>query len=227
MRPSSTLCNFGVAHVAVTVAVAVAFFMICVFSHSPTASATENVFPIRKYPNNTVAIVANHTQVVAKKTTFRGDVFLQKINHGQGAYVAEEIEKAHEKARQVNETLISMRAMFALNKPGNCHWNNTKSAVFNFTTNTYESCKCLSGWTGENCTDAPPLTDVDFNSAISECLTSHPIDGLCSSSEYGLMPNWNVSQVTTMKYAFQYKTNFNGDISRWNVSSVSSMYQMF
>ena len=33
------------------------------------------------------------------------------------------------------------------------------------------------------------ITDSNFASAISTCLSTNPVDGLCSSSEYGNMPD--------------------------------------
>ena len=71
-----------------------------------------------------------------------------------------------------------------------------------------------------------PITDDNFYSAINTCLTTNPVDGLCSDSEYGAMPNWDVSQVTDMSRAFN-KYNFNGDLSSWDVSSVTDMAEMF
>ena len=78
------------------------------------------------------------------------------------------------------------------------------------------------------CPNAPtPITDSNFQDAINTCLTTNPVDGLCSNSEYGAMPDWDVSNVTIMQQAFFYKENFNGDISSWNVSSVNDMSKMF
>ena len=42
------------------------------------------------------------------------------------------------------------------------------------------------------------ITDSNFHSAIETCLGTNPVDGLCSSSEYGSMPDWDVSLVTDM-----------------------------
>ena len=33
------------------------------------------------------------------------------------------------------------------------------------------------------------INDSNFHSAIETCLKTDPVDGLCSSSEYGSMPN--------------------------------------
>ena len=46
---------------------------------------------------------------------------------------------------------------------------------------------------------------------------------MCSYSEYGALPNWDVSNVTDMSNAFEEETTFNADISAWNVSSVTNM----
>ena len=72
-----------------------------------------------------------------------------------------------------------------------------------------------------------PITNTNFQTAINTCLTTNPVDGLCSSSEYGAMPDWDVSQVTNMREAFYGRTNFNGDIGKWDVSNVINMMDMF
>ncbi|MEW4925009.1 BspA family leucine-rich repeat surface protein [Algibacter sp. 2305UL17-15] len=72
-----------------------------------------------------------------------------------------------------------------------------------------------------------PITDANFNQAIATCLSTNPVDGLCSESEYGSMPSWDVSNVTDMSNAFVGKSNFNADISTWDVSSVINMHWMF
>ena len=76
-------------------------------------------------------------------------------------------------------------------------------------------------------TSATPITNANFQDAINTCLATNPVDGMCSDSEYGAMPDWDVSQVNDMSYAFRLKTNFNGDLSAWDVSNVTTMFQMF
>ena len=71
------------------------------------------------------------------------------------------------------------------------------------------------------------ITDANFLTAINTCLSTNPEDGLCSDSEYGSMPDWDVSSVTDMSNAFEGKNTFNGDISSWDTSSVTNMYAMF
>ena len=73
----------------------------------------------------------------------------------------------------------------------------------------------------------PPINNANFQQAINACLATNPVDGLCSNSEYGAMPDWDVSQVTDMNSLFRDKTDFNGDISNWNAGSVTNMHQMF
>jgi len=72
-----------------------------------------------------------------------------------------------------------------------------------------------------------PIDDFNFQTAINTCLSTNPVDGLCSDSEYGAMPDWDVSNVTDMELAFLDAPNFNGDISSWDVSSVTNMSGMF
>ena len=71
------------------------------------------------------------------------------------------------------------------------------------------------------------ITDDNFQDAINTCLSTNPVDGMCTDSEYGAMPTWDVSNVTDMYTAFYQKTTFNGDISSWVTSSVTNMGNMF
>ena len=80
------------------------------------------------------------------------------------------------------------------------------------------------------------INDSNFHSAIATCLGTNPVDGLCSSSEYGSMPDWDVSLVTDMSgwnytstssQGFSAAYTFNGDIGSWNTAQVTSMYSMF
>ncbi len=72
-----------------------------------------------------------------------------------------------------------------------------------------------------------PITDANFQEAINTCLSTNPEDGMCSDSEYGAMPNWDVSNVTDMSEAFRDRGEFNADVSSWDVRSVTDMSYMF
>ena len=54
-----------------------------------------------------------------------------------------------------------------------------------------------------------PITDANFQDAINTCLSTNPEDGLCTNSEYGAMPDWDVSNVTNMNEAFKDRSDFN------------------
>ena len=45
--------------------------------------------------------------------------------------------------------------------------------------------------------------------------------------KYGIIGEWDTSEVTIMSYLFNGRTKFNEDISKWNVSSVTDMDSMF
>ena len=72
-----------------------------------------------------------------------------------------------------------------------------------------------------------PITDSNIVQAVETCLSTHPVTGMCSDSEYGAMPDWDVSNVTYMGFLFQYRLDFNADISAWDVSNVIEMTSMF
>ena len=72
-----------------------------------------------------------------------------------------------------------------------------------------------------------PITDSNIQRAVNICLSTHPVTGLCTDSEYGSITEWDVSNVTDMNVLFASKNQFNGDISSWDVSSVTNMNSMF
>ena len=116
---------------------------------SNTASA--DTFPVRKYADGTIAIVSNHTQITGSRTAIRGDLWLSKMN-GKGGYLMGTIANT----RTLNDTLVSIKAQLRPVKI--CVENNTKLALFNFTTNEYFECICKAGWMGQDC--AMPLPDI-------------------------------------------------------------------
>ncbi|CAL6293536.1 unnamed protein product [Bathycoccus prasinos] len=140
------------------------------------------------------------------------------------------IKNISKNTRKLNDTLVSIKAQL---RPVGCVEKNTKSALFNFTTNEYFNCTCKTGWGGKDCA-LKKLTDSTYQTAIASCLGESEQaakDGLCTSygaaSGYGTMPNWDMSQVTNLNRAFKDKIKFNADISGWDTSSVMNMRDMF
>ena len=78
-----------------------------------------------------------------------------------------------------------------------------------------------------------PLTDATFKQAIRDALALDPVNASQPIPTYGLMANWDTSQVTNMQTAFYTTPNdpfakqFNGDISNWDTSNVTNMGKMF
>ena len=48
-----------------------------------------------------------------------------------------------------------------------------------------------------------------------------------AKKKYGDISKWDVSEVTSMKELFKGATDFNGDLSSWDISSVTNMQKMF
>ena len=82
-----------------------------------------------------------------------------------------------------------------------------------------------------------PKTKADLQSAIVECLQRSDWD--CSKGSHGPIGSWDVWDMTSMMYLF-FDTNgypnnepfpgagnFNGDLSKWDVSRVANMHGMF
>ncbi|WP_375247722.1 BspA family leucine-rich repeat surface protein, partial [Planktomarina temperata] len=71
------------------------------------------------------------------------------------------------------------------------------------------------------------INNANIRSIINSCLAEAPVTGLCTNysatSGHPVMPNWNVSNVTIFDNAFNIKTAFNGDISRWDMSNATSL----
>ena len=68
-----------------------------------------------------------------------------------------------------------------------------------------------------------PITDSNIQTAIDLWIS----DPTTATNIYGIISDWDVSQVTDMSELFQFKSTFNDDISNWNVSSVTDMKYMF
>ena len=80
------------------------------------------------------------------------------------------------------------------------------------------------------------ITTDNIKTAAQTCLYSnigaHVSNGLCAATEYGSMPDWDVSKVTSMRELFgsilsSVRSQFNADLSRWDVSAVTDMQYLF
>jgi len=78
-----------------------------------------------------------------------------------------------------------------------------------------------------------PTSRDKLQAAIIECLKLSPTD--CSKGPHGPIGSWDVSAVTdtswlfvdASRHPFPGANKFNGDLSKWDVSSVTNMYNMF
>ena len=97
--------------------------------------------------------------------------------------------------------------------------------------------QCTSDVNGplSSCKGPSPIPDASLGTFVADCLAEvgASVTGECitwaqsNNVWYGTMPNWDVSEVTDMSYAFKSKTVFDGDISKWNTSKVTNMQYMF
>ena len=52
---------------------------------------------------------------------------------------------------------------------------------------------------------------------------AYEVNGMCETSEFGSIPDWDTSSLTLLDNAFKNYDTFNGDISKWDTSQVTSM----
>ena len=83
---------------------------IAIFITIVISDALADTFPVRKYVNGTIAIVSNHTQIMASRAAFRGDVWLSRLDDGKGGYLMDTIRNISKNTRKLNNTLISIKA---------------------------------------------------------------------------------------------------------------------
>ena len=80
---------------------------------------------------------------------------------------------------------------------------------------------CPSGWSDTG--TSPGLRQVVLNWESENCPAcpigySKPVDAM-----YGPIEDWDVSEVTSMRYLFYNLYSFNADISKWDTSAVTDM----
>ena len=65
------------------------------------------------------------------------------------------------------------------------------------------------------------------NAVIKKAVNEWCEDPVSATVKYGHISKWNTSKVTDMKKLYYEKSEFNDDISEWDVSSVAYMRSMF
>ena len=74
--------------------------------------------------------------------------------------------------------------------------------------------------------------DYGFYQLVSDCLSESSV-GNCPNHWYSIkqggktLLDWDVSMIKDMSDAFAYQYTFNGDLSKWDVSSVTRFERMF
>lgn len=76
-----------------------------------------------------------------------------------------------------------------------------------------------------------PIQQHQLQKAVDDCLEEAPVLGNCTewaiSTGFGIMPEWDTSEITNMKRLFKDRKEFNANIIGWNVQKVESMVEMF
>ena len=67
------------------------------------------------------------------------------------------------------------------------------------------------------------LTDANIQTA-EDLWVSNPS---AATTNYRVISDWDISQVTDMSELFRRKTTFNDDVSNWDVRNVTNMLVMF
>ena len=73
-----------------------------------------------------------------------------------------------------------------------------------------------------------PLQNATIQGAVNDALALDPVNASIAIPTYGLMADWDVSQVTNMSSIFENAFQYTGaNISNWDVSNVTKMDEMF
>ena len=72
-----------------------------------------------------------------------------------------------------------------------------------------------------------PVDLAELKFAVDSCVGTCTYDDGSdyASSSYGAIEDWDVSRVKSLKVLFHNKRSFNQDLSKWDVSNITSLYQ--
>ena len=74
--------------------------------------------------------------------------------------------------------------------------------------------------TGTTCNE---LCDTGLRKVVSDWIAGGTSRSSVAAT-YGLIENWDISEVTNMNCIFKDLNDFNADISKWNTSAVTTMH---
>ena len=189
-------------------------------------------WPIVKYTNGTVGVkndggtvqVQSTDMLVDGNLSVGGKLFVQGIDVSVTIFT---------QTQNISEILSELQSL----TPPTCMPPGGDKLQFD---GTNWICICYGLYSGPTCEikgQPIPLTDDNIRMVLTFCLAESPISGLCQNyatlSGFGTLPDFDTSMVTNMQSLFpnsvngQYLEKFNGNITSWNVSSVTDMEYMF
>ena len=204
-----------------------------------------NVFanqPVVRFRNKTIGILAEggaDVFISSENVTITGDLEV-KTGNNDTVNITEKVDLLVSLQNDIGQRVLHLAQRKGMDVV--CNPEGTEYRERDFETGEFGACVCKTGRAGVACEALQEsIPDATFHAALANCLAEAPNDGLCMTygfitTKYGLMPDWNVSQVKDMSgydfntykiKAFGQSLSFNGNISRWDVSQVTNMNCLF
>jgi surface protein len=138
-----------------------------------------------------------------------------------------------------NDVLVNFSALGNYSRAANCNfWSSGGSNYFVFGNSQYDLTQAnVVAARNQLILDlgalvdgggVAPLQNATIQGAVNDALALDPVNASIAIPTYGLMADWDTSQVTDMSSIFSGANQYTGaNISNWDVSNVTKMDEMF